>query len=134
MDQSQSYIDLHQSHMSAAGQPSAPQTTTSGGIGHYSQYGHPPLLQPGPGSAYSPSQGSYGQYPYPNGVSSPQSAAAAAAAAANPHVPTQLLPLPGKADPPPPPLFSLSSPLPSPTLPSVPLLFPASNDRGRSKR
>lgn len=91
MDQPQTYLDLHQSHMSA-GQPPTPQTTTAGSMAPYAQYGHPPLLQPVPGAAYPSAQSSFGQYPYANGVSSPQTAAAA-----NSHVPAQLLPLPGMA-------------------------------------
>jgi protein SOK2 len=59
----------YSSHMSA-GQPPAPQTVTSGAMGHYPHHQQPPLLQPGP-SQYSPAQNSYGQYGY-NGLASPQ--------------------------------------------------------------
>ncbi|KAK2625230.1 hypothetical protein QTJ16_005599 [Diplocarpon rosae] len=63
----------YQSHMSA-GQPPAPQTVTSGGMGHYpQQHQQPPLLQPGP-AQYSPAQAPYNQYAYQNGLTSPQSA------------------------------------------------------------
>ncbi len=61
------------SHMSA-GQPPPPQTVTSSGM-HYSQHQQqPPLLQPGP-AQYSPAPPPYNQYPYSNGLTSPQSAA-----------------------------------------------------------
>jgi len=61
----------YNSHMSN-GQPPAPQTVTSGGMGHYPHHQQPPLLQPGPGQ-YSPAQSSYGQYgAYANGLTSPQ--------------------------------------------------------------
>lgn len=62
----------YSSHMST-GQPPAPQTVTSGGMGHYTHHQQPPLLQPGPGQ-YSPAPGSYGQYNYSNGLTSPQQA------------------------------------------------------------
>lgn len=59
------------SHMST-GQPPAPQTVTSSGMGHYpQQHQQPPLLQPGP-AQYSPAPG-YNQYAYSNGLTSPQS-------------------------------------------------------------
>lgn len=75
----ESYANMNQgppdmyynSHMSN-GQPPAPQTVTSGGMGHYPHHQQPPLLQPGPGQ-YSPAQSSYGQYgAYANGLTSPQ--------------------------------------------------------------
>jgi hypothetical protein len=75
----ESYANMNQgapdmyynSHMSN-GQPPAPQTVTSGGMGHYPHHQQPPLLQPGP-SQYSPAQSSYSQYGgYANGLTSPQ--------------------------------------------------------------
>ncbi len=98
MDQPQTYLDLHQSHLSA-GQPHAPQTATSGSMAHYAQYGHPPLLQPVPAS-YPSAQTSFGHYSYTNGVASPQTAThpSAAAVSAGAHVPSQLLPLPGMSE------------------------------------
>ena len=60
------------SHMSA-GQPPPPQTVTSGGMGHYPQHQQPPLLQPVP-AQYAHAPGSYNQYGYSNGLTSPQSA------------------------------------------------------------
>jgi enhanced filamentous growth protein 1 len=61
----------YNSHMSN-GQPPAPQTVTSGGMGHYPHHQQPPLLQPGP-SQYPPAQSSYSQYGgYANGLTSPQ--------------------------------------------------------------
>ncbi|KAH0538466.1 hypothetical protein FGG08_004915 [Glutinoglossum americanum] len=93
MGQSQPYMDFHQSHISG-GQPQAPQTVTSGGLSHYPA--QPPLLQPGPGT-YSPAQGSFGQYGYANGASSPQSAGhPASAPMMGAGVQAQLLPLPGQ--------------------------------------
>ena len=89
-----SYLDMHHSHLSG-GQHSAPQTVTSG-MSHYSQYGQPPLLQPGPGN-YSPAQSSYGSYGYSNGVASPQTAThAGSGGMIGSQVPPQLLPLPGR--------------------------------------
>ena len=97
MDHAQSYLDVHQPHITA-GQSHAPSTVTSGAVTHYPQYGHPPLLQPGP-AAYPSTQGPFGHYQYANGVTSPQnsghSSAGAAVAAAASQVPAQLLPLPG---------------------------------------
>ncbi|KAI9848419.1 MAG: hypothetical protein M1837_000214 [Sclerophora amabilis] len=93
MNQSQPYMDVHQSHMSG-GQPQTPQTVTSGGIPHYSPYTQPSLLQPGPGS-YPPAQGSYGQYAYGNGVTSPQSAGhPSSSSMVGSQVAAQMLPLP----------------------------------------
>ena len=95
MNQAPSYMDAHQSHLSG-GQSYAPQVATAGGMPHYSQYQpQPPALQAGPGS-YAPSPGSYGQYGYTNGVTSPQSAAQSVSAPMGSQVPAQLLPLPGK--------------------------------------
>ncbi len=61
--------DMYYSTHMSAGQAPAPQTVTSGGLGHYSH--HPPPLQPGPGQ-YGPASGQYGQYGYSNGLTSPQ--------------------------------------------------------------
>ena len=61
----------YSSHMST-GQPPAPQTVSSGGMSQYAQHQQPPLLQPGP-SQYAPAPGSYNQYNYANGLTSPQS-------------------------------------------------------------
>ena len=58
----------------SAGQPPAPQTVTSGGMGYHPQQQQPPLLQPVP-AQYAPPPGSYNQYGgYSNGLTSPQSA------------------------------------------------------------
>lgn len=96
MDQSQAYLDLHQPHMSA-GPPSNPPPATSGTVGHYAQYGHPPLLQPVPAAAYPSAQGSYAQYPYANGIGTSQTGShPSAVATAGSHVPAQLLPLPSR--------------------------------------
>ena len=89
MNQQQQYLDSSQSHMSG-GSSYAAQPQTAGGISHYGQYQQQqPALQPGPGS-YTPSQSSYGQYAYGNGVTSPQSVGHPSS------MNSQLLPLPGK--------------------------------------
>jgi protein SOK2 len=72
MNHNQGPPDMYYSSHMSAGQPPAPQTVTSGGMGHYPHHQQPPLLQPGPGQ-YSPAQPSYGQYGgYSNGLTSPQ--------------------------------------------------------------
>lgn len=92
----QPYMDMHHSHLSG-GQQVAPQTVTSGGMSHYSQYGQPPLLQPGPGN-YSPAQSTYTSYGYANGVASPQTAThPVSGAMVGSQVSAQHLPLPGKS-------------------------------------
>jgi protein SOK2 len=60
------------SHMSA-GQAPPPQTVTASGMHYPQQHQQPPLLQPGP-AQYAPAPGSYSQYGYSNGLTSPQSA------------------------------------------------------------
>ncbi|KAI9801047.1 MAG: hypothetical protein M1825_003582 [Sarcosagium campestre] len=96
MNQTQPYMDVHQSHLSG-GPQHAPSTVTAGGMSQYPHYGQPPLLQPGPGS-YPPPQASYGPYGYPNRVASPQSAGhPSTGAMVSSQVPAQLLPLPTMA-------------------------------------
>lgn len=63
--------DMYYSTHMSAGQAPAPQTVTSGGLGHYPHHQQPPSLQPVPGQ-YSAAPGSYGQYGYSNGITSPQ--------------------------------------------------------------
>ncbi|CEL01512.1 Putative Cell pattern formation-associated protein stuA [Aspergillus calidoustus] len=88
MNQPQPYMDVH-SHLSS-GQPYASHPATAGAM-HYQYPQQPPVLQPtstyGPASSYSP-------YPYPNGVTSSQSAPQAPATSMGSQVPAQLLPLP----------------------------------------
>lgn len=99
MDHAQSYLDVHQSHISAGSQPTPP-TVTSAAVAHYSPYGQPPLLQPGSATAYSSAQASYGHYPYPNGITSPQTSGhPSTTPAPGSQVPAQLLPLPGTLAP-----------------------------------
>ncbi|KAI9776960.1 MAG: hypothetical protein M1816_004995 [Peltula sp. TS41687] len=101
MDHAQSYLDVHQPHISAGPQP-GPTTVTSGTVAHYSQYAHPPLLQPGP-ATYPSAQASFGPFQYANGVTSSQAGGHPSAVAS--QVPAQLLPLPPMAptaQPPPP--------------------------------
>ncbi|KAL5335022.1 hypothetical protein BJX70DRAFT_335839 [Aspergillus crustosus] len=93
MNQSQPYIDMH-SHMSS-GQPYASHAATAGALTHYQYPQQPPVLQPT--SSYGPAS-SYSQYPYPNGVTSSQSAPQPPATSMSSQVPTQLLPLPGTSD------------------------------------
>lgn len=63
--------DMYYSTHMSAGQAPAPQTVTSGGLGHYSNHQQPPPLQPGPGQ-YSQAPAHYGQYGgYSNGLASP---------------------------------------------------------------
>ncbi|PHH70091.1 hypothetical protein CDD82_7348 [Ophiocordyceps australis] len=63
--------DMYYSQHMSAGQPPAPPAVTSGGMNHYQQQ-QPPLLQPGP--AQYPNTAPYGQYTYPNGLTSPSAA------------------------------------------------------------
>jgi len=98
MNQPQQYMDSHQSHMSA-GQSYAPQPTTAGGMSHYPQYQQqPPVLQTGPGG-YAPPPSSYGQYSYPNGVTSPQGSSHPVSSSLGSQM-NPMLPLPGmQSDP-----------------------------------
>ncbi|PGG97448.1 protein SOK2 [Blastomyces parvus] len=91
MNQTQSYLDVHTSHLSSA-QPYSSHGAPASSIPPY-QYSQPPVLQPG--SSYSSSgASSYPSYGYPNGVTSPQSATQAVTNALSSHVPAQILPLP----------------------------------------
>ena len=64
------YLESQQAQMSG-GQPYAPHSTTASGMAQYPNYPQqqPPPLQPGPGN-YAQSPG-YGQYGYPNSMTSP---------------------------------------------------------------
>ncbi|EEP76010.1 predicted protein [Uncinocarpus reesii 1704] len=90
MHQTQSYMDVHSSHL-----PSAQAYTSQPGnvetIPHY-PYQQPPLLQPGP-SAYAPTTSAY-PYGYSNPVTSPQSSSQPVTSSIATHVPAQILPLP----------------------------------------
>lgn len=86
------YLDSHQPHMSAT-QSYAPQPSTASHYPHYPS--QPSVIQPGPGS-YAPSQGTYGQYGYPNGVTSPQSGGQNVSSSMGQQMNPGLLPLPGK--------------------------------------
>ncbi|KAL2811198.1 cell pattern formation-associated protein [Aspergillus granulosus] len=88
MNQPQPYLDAH-SHLSS-GQPYASHAATAGAL-HYQYPQQPPVLQPT--STYGPAS-SYPQYPYPNGVTSAQSAPPPPATSMGSQVPAQLLPLP----------------------------------------
>lgn len=87
MNSTQPYMDVHSSHLSSA-QPYASQAAPAGAMTHYTGYHQPPVLQPA--STYGPAS-SYSQYAYPNSVTSSQPPSSMGS-----HVPTQLLPLPGK--------------------------------------
>ncbi|GCB28095.1 cell pattern formation-associated protein stuA [Aspergillus awamori] len=93
MNQTQSYIDVHSSHLSSA-QPYAPHAATAGGLAHY-QYQQPPVLQPA-STTYGPAS-SYSQYAYPGGVTSSQGGPQPPTTSMSSGVPTQLLPLPAVA-------------------------------------
>ncbi|KAL4942004.1 hypothetical protein BDV06DRAFT_170651 [Aspergillus oleicola] len=89
MNQSQPYMDVH-SHLSS-GQPYGSHPATAGALTHYPYSQQPPVLQPT--STYGPAS-SYSQYPYPNGVTSTQSAPQPPTTSMSSQVPAQLLPLP----------------------------------------
>ncbi|RHZ67757.1 uncharacterized protein CDV56_109634 [Aspergillus thermomutatus] len=91
MNQTQSYMDVHSSHLSST-QPYASQAATAGAMAHYPQYHQqPPVLQPA--STYGPAS-SYSQYAYPGGVASTQPAPPPPTTSMSSQVPAQLLPLP----------------------------------------
>ncbi|KAL2872275.1 uncharacterized protein BJX67DRAFT_1422 [Aspergillus lucknowensis] len=89
MNQAQPYMDVH-SHLSS-GQPYASHAATAGALTHYQYPQQPPVLQPT--STYGPAS-SYSQYPYPNGVTSSQSAPQPPTTSMSNQVSSQLLPLP----------------------------------------
>ncbi|KAF2102033.1 apses-domain-containing protein, partial [Rhizodiscina lignyota] len=88
MNTIQPAYDVHQSHMSqhTSGPPS--------GLGHYSHYPQPPLLQPGP-QTYSSAPNSYSQYPYGGGMN--QSPAHPVTSSMGSAMLQQALPLPAMA-------------------------------------
>ncbi|OJJ50501.1 hypothetical protein ASPZODRAFT_193696 [Penicilliopsis zonata CBS 506.65] len=89
MNQTQSYMDVHASHL-ASSQPYGSQGASTA-LAHYPPYHQqPPILQPT--SSYAPA--SYSQYGYANGVASPQSVSQPPASSLNGQVAGQLLPLP----------------------------------------
>ncbi|KAI2059127.1 hypothetical protein LOZ40_006808 [Ophidiomyces ophidiicola] len=93
MNQTQSYMDVHSSHLASA----PPYTTQAGPVEtlpHY-PYQQPPLLQPGP-TAYAPTTSAY-QYGYSNSTTSGQPVSNSLA----PHMPAQILPLPAMTTAPP---------------------------------
>ncbi|KAL9109002.1 MAG: hypothetical protein Q9227_006242 [Pyrenula ochraceoflavens] len=90
MNHTQSYLDMHPSHMSSA-QPYASQAATTGGLSHYSHYQQPPVLQPNV-TNYAPSPSSYTPYGYPNGVTSPHSGAQPSGGMHYPSLPAMAAP------------------------------------------
>ena len=94
MNQPQQYLDSQQSQMSG-GQPYAPHSTTASGMPQYPSYAQqqPPPLQPGPGS-YTQSPG-YGQYGYPNNMTSPSGPGHPVSSSMGGQMNSGLLPLPG---------------------------------------
>ena len=97
MNQHPQYIESGQSYPST-GQSYAPHSTTAGGMSHYHQYpAQPPVLQPSPGS-YAPSAGSYNQYPYSNGVTSPPVGGQSIPSNMGTQVGSAMIPLPGSAN------------------------------------
>lgn len=94
MNHQQQYLESQQNQMSG-GQPYAPHSTTASGMTQYSSYAQqqPPPLQPGPGTyAQSPS---YGQYGYPNGITSPSGPGHPVSSSMGGQMNPGLLPLPG---------------------------------------
>lgn len=85
------YLDSHQPHMSAT-QSYASQPSTASHYPHYPSQSS--VIQPGPGS-YAPSPGNYGQYGFPNGVTSPQSGGQNVSSSLGQQMNPGLLPLPG---------------------------------------
>lgn len=143
MNQTQSYMDVHSSHLSSA-QPYASHASSSSALPNYHQYHQqPPVLQPA-SAAYGPAS-SYSQYGYPSSVTSPQSAAQPATSSVSSQMPSQLLSLPRKlgtapllscyANPVQPSLASRSAPLPTGmtvfTMPPVSSPRPAPNHESR---
>ena len=96
MNQQQQYLGSEHSHLSA-GQSYQPQPTTAGGMAQYSSYQQqqPPVLQPGPNN-YAPAPTHYGQYSYPNGLASPQSAGHPVSSSMGTLMNSGLLPPPSK--------------------------------------
>lgn len=96
MNQHPQYLESSQSYPST-GQSYAPHSVTAGGMSQYHQYpSQPAVLQPNP-SAYAPSTGSYGQYPYPNGVASPPVGSQSIPSSMGSQVGPAMMPLPGTA-------------------------------------
>lgn len=91
MNQGAAEMYYQQSHI-PGGQPPQSQPVTSGAL-QYNPHQQPPILQPGPAQYANPSP--YGQYGYPNGLTSPPAAppSISHSIGANTHV----LPLPGVA-------------------------------------
>ncbi|TKA56789.1 Cell pattern formation-associated protein stuA [Cryomyces minteri] len=95
MNHAQPYMDVHQSHMSAAQahmQSSGPPSS----LAHYSHYQQLPLMQPGSHS-YPPVQSSYGPYGYGNGMGS--SAGHPTSSSMGSQMVSQSLPLPAGGPP-----------------------------------
>ena len=96
MNQQHPYLESQQTQMSG-GQPYAPHSTTANNIAPqypgYTQQQQPPPLQPGPGTyAQSPS---YGQYGYPNNITSPTAPGHPVSSSMGGQMNQGLLPLPG---------------------------------------
>ncbi|KAI9816682.1 MAG: hypothetical protein M1826_001756 [Phylliscum demangeonii] len=117
MEHAPPYLDLHPPHLAAGPPPHAPPMATASAVGHYSSFGPPPLLQPGPG-AYAPTPGAFGLYAYANGVPSPQTTGHASShgPGATSHLAAQLLPLP-----------AMTSSAPTPSAPGAAGAGPATN-------
>lgn len=95
MNQQHPYLEPQQNQLSG-GQPYAPHSTTASNMNpQYSNYPQqqPPPLQPGPGT-YAQSPG-YGQYGYPNSISSPSGPGHPVSSSMGGQMNSGLLPLPG---------------------------------------
>lgn len=98
MNSQHQYLESQQSQMSG-GQPYAPHATTASGMAQqYPSYAQqqPPPLQPGPGS-YTQSPG-YGQYGYPNSITSPSGPGHPVSSSMGGQMNSGMLPLPGNSN------------------------------------
>jgi protein SOK2 len=92
--QTQSYMDVHSSHLASTQPYTSSQPGTTDNIQqHYPHYPQPPVLHPGP-SSYGPTTTSYSPYGYPNGVSSPQTTSQPVTTGLAPPITSHILPLP----------------------------------------
>lgn len=85
--------DMYYPQHLSAGQPHAPQTVTSGAMGHYHQQA-PPMLQSTHAQYSNPVNYAYG---YANGLTSPPAAPAPPSVSNGMSTPQNVLPLPGGA-------------------------------------
>ncbi|KAK4957741.1 hypothetical protein LTR66_013260, partial [Elasticomyces elasticus] len=94
MNQTQSYMDVNQSHLPGV-QSSAPSSAPPSSLAHYQQYQQPPLLQP-VSQHYAQGPSSFGGYGYTNSMAPSQSAGHPTTSSMGSHLVQQALPLPGR--------------------------------------